>query len=1022
MKPLAWAFLIDSVDFTRAVIDGQTSLGGSESACLGLARALRRRGHEIHIFTTKLAPDAAGLDATGLAWHGLADFPTMNSFIEWDVVCALRMWQAFTYPMQARLKLLWNQDLLVPGAMQHGVMATAWNVDHNCYVSEYHRQQWEELQPELTPIGWATRNGIDLAQMPTDVTRDPSRIIHISRPERGLGPLLHLWPRLKAKVPHATLQICRYSSMYDQGPGSWSDTCAAYDRQVEAVNAEVGGITYLGELTKPHLYQAISDAAVMWYPGVAGFAETSCIAATEANACGTPFVGSYRGALVETAKPSFEHGLLIPGDPMVDEAYAVAAIDAVAHLLEGCRSSSFAYRKLSQAGREHAKAYDYAIVAAQWEAQVEAWFRARYEANTIGVLRQLLHEDDHLAAKVVAGDLLPLGQVTLDPPRFIPNDVTANTRSEASAAYAFCDYVIAGKDQGAEDYAAHALADPLKEAEHSERFKAVVPMFEGRSHVLDVACGNGSFAIALALANPTVTIHGLDYAQGNIDRARDGAERAGVADRCTFDRVTVYDFDQQRIAAEFHEWADRRATWPEFDGLFVGEFIEHVGNYRDVIDTLETALVDGAQVVYTCPHGACAELVPRSMPLRRGHVSRFHSDDIKAVWGPKQAFAATYLTSGITERGNPLGNWIIDYTIAPDRPHAGERPIADRILKTRPLQKLSVGLIVKDAENDLGRCLATIYKVADEIIIGDTGSTDGTKAVAEAYKATVVDLPSVMAHPEGFAGLRNEVLARCSGDWFLWIDADEQLINPHKLRAFLEGTVFHAYVVHQTHVYLDGPPTFDVPQRLFRIRPGVRFYGCIHEQPQDGGPNVDIAPALDIADPLIAHTGYLTAEGREEKRVERNRPLLRRDQEVFPDRELGQVLLLREAVIEADLSKARAGNQLTPRAQQGYRFALQIYITHFDDPAHKFAKIARPWYEAALRHLGIGWEAEVALAGKAGGLGPSRAKPERVWVRDGVEFHRLMSHRILEGAKKMAPVSFHTEPFVEAPVATEVSA
>jgi hypothetical protein len=119
-------------------------------------------------------------------------------------------------------------------------------------------------------------------------------------------------------------------------------------------------------------------------------------------------------------------------------------------------------------------------------------------------------------------------------------------------------------------------------------------------------------------------------------------------------------------------------------------------------------------------------------------------------------------------------------------------------------------------------------------------------------------------------------------------------------------------------VYLDGPPTFDVPQRLFRKRPGVRFFGCIHEQPQDGDPNTDIAPALDLPDPLIAHLGYLTPEGREEKRTERNRPLLIKDQQVFRDRLLGQVLLLREAVIEADASRARHGGQMTPRAQQGY--------------------------------------------------------------------------------------------------------
>src|SRR5690606_29967739 len=92
--------------------------------------------------------------------------------------------------------------------------------------------------------------------------------------------------------------LCRYSSMYDaQG---WGRICAQFDREVAAVNAAVGGIEYLGELGKPAPYRAIAEAAVMWYPGVASFAETSCIAAIEAQACGTPFVGSHKGALTET--------------------------------------------------------------------------------------------------------------------------------------------------------------------------------------------------------------------------------------------------------------------------------------------------------------------------------------------------------------------------------------------------------------------------------------------------------------------------------------------------------------------------------------------------------------------------------------------------------------------------------------------------------------------------------------------------------------------------------------------------
>src|SRR4051812_36352819 len=213
---MTFAFIVDSVPFTKAVRDGETSLGGSESACLGLARALAARGHDVHVFAMRLEQDAIGPDAGGVIWHPAESFTTHNQFFEWDVVVALR-WFGFygLNQVNARLRLLWNQDLLVPGAMQAGAMSVAWGLDHLVYVSEYHKAQWEDLEPVLAKpgFGWVTKNGFDPAHLPaSSVTKDPNRIIHISRPERGLKPLLGMWPQFKALHPQATLQICRYSS------------------------------------------------------------------------------------------------------------------------------------------------------------------------------------------------------------------------------------------------------------------------------------------------------------------------------------------------------------------------------------------------------------------------------------------------------------------------------------------------------------------------------------------------------------------------------------------------------------------------------------------------------------------------------------------------------------------------------------------------------------------------------------------------------------------------------------------
>ena len=1006
---MTYAFLIDSVQFSKATVAGETSLGGSESACVGLARALAARGHDVHIYATRLDADAAGPDAGGVTWHPANEFRQTNSWIEWDVVVALRQCAWFGEPVMARLRLLWNQDLLMPG-VGSSIMSVAWQIDRLVYVSDYHQRQWEDEQPELKGIGWATKNGFDASLVPTDAVKYPNRIIHISRPERGLEPILAMWPALKAQRPDAELHICRYQSMYDSEGSNVKAACEHFDREVARVNQAVGGITWLGSLGKRDLYRAIAESAVMWYPGIDSFAETSCIAAIEAQANGTPFVGSWKGALPETV-PS---GVLVPGDAMTP-AYQERSVAAVLAALDGCASQGFAYRKQQIAGRAHVKGYTYDAIAAEWDAQVDAWFAQRYEAHKPAILEQLLQEDDHCAAKLVAREMLQAHQTTS---LTVADDYTDERRDRAiaamaieherqrvvaSRAYKFCDRVIAGLEQGADDYAAHAIQDPLAELDLSGRFKAVIPRFAACGSILDAACGNGAFAIGLALAHPTIHVHGLDYAQGNIDLARKTAERAGVADRVTFERRTIYDFDAQAIHHDWSEFAAAHAR--EFDGLFVGEFVEHVADTPMLVDALEATLADGALVVYTCPHGPFGELVKRGQPIQRGHVHCFKHDDIKAVWGTKREAKADFFEIGLTPRGNPIGHWIVHYRSEAGRT-ASARDLVTRARRTRPKQRLSVGLITKNAALDVARCLTSVWHIADEIVVGDTGSTDDTVAIAHQFGATVLELDPIEAQPEGFAGARNEVLRACTGDWFLWIDADEQLTEPYRLRWYLESPLFQGYVIHQKHLFQDQAPTYDIPVRLFRRREDIQFYGCVHEQPQMGDCNGDIHPSLEPGDIELLHTGYLTQRIREHKRTERNLPLIVQDQQVFPKRELGKVILLREMVLQTDARRAAYGGRLVPPVVQGYQQAIDLFVAHFDDPGHKFAPLARPWYEGALRGLGMGFEMELALAGKptaAGGLKQAQARADRVVVRDAAEFQRLVAFQASRIGEQMTP-------------------
>lgn len=964
---LTWAFAIDSVPMTKAVIDGTASLGGSESACLGLARALVKRGHRVCIFTTKLAEDAPEVDHAGVRWYPASELTAISRFIDWDVFVALRQSYIFNADIRASYRILWNQDLMVGEPAKLGIMSTAWAYDRVAYVSQYHRKQWEGVIPELAPIGWVTKNGYDPDHVPTSVVKKPHQIIHITRPERGLRPLLAMWPELKRRVPEATLALCRYESMYDGEGSQVRAMVEAYDRMVEAVNAEVGGITFLGKLGKPDLYRAIAESAVMWYPGVADFAETSCVAAIEAQACGTPFVGSYKGALPETVP----HGVLIRGDADSPE-YQAKSIEAVCELMDATRLGSMPL--LAMGGLQHVQSYTYDAIAAEWESSILDAFSQRVTTRGRHVLARLLHEDDHVAAQVLAREM---------------GDTTT---------VAFCQRVIDGLEQQADDYADRAM-DPEAEIAQSPRVGPVCERLAGRSKVLDLACGNGAHAIALALANPEMRIVAVDYADGNIAVAAEAARRRGVADRITFICAPVYDFETHQPTDDLRGLA---AAHGPFDAAFVGEFLEHIANVPAFLSAVHAATSPGARIVATMPSGPFEELAQRGQPVKKGHVHHFRPVDLLALFGEQTDLDVGYLDVGYTYRGSAIGHWLVSYT--PSGAPIGERPIAQRILTTRPLLGLSVGILV-DQVTDIRTCLASIWPVADEILLGDTGAGMDLAAVADEFapKARVVPVGRVHDLHGGFAEARNTVLAAATGHWFLWIDSDEKLLRGERLWRYLEGGVFNGYALKQNHLMVDIPNTFDTPVRIFRRQEAIQFYGCIHEQPQMGDCNGDITPALQLNDVEIAHFGYLLDEGRKRKALERNLPLLIRDQEVYADRRLGKLLVLRDCLNLATWSREAAGGRLTEEAKTRYQQVIALFEKHFFDPADKFHALARPFYEAAVKEVDGAFEVELAFVAKQNGLRGGRARPERVWVRRPEHLATLLADKQREWLKPLEP-------------------
>lgn len=96
---------------------------------------------------------------------------------------------------------------------------------------------------------------------------------------------------------------------------------------------------------------------------------------------------------------------------------------------------------------------------------------------------------------------------------------------------------------------------------------------------------------------------------------------------------------------------------------------------------------------------------------------------------------------------------------------------------------ISAILIVKNEEQHLVACLDTIKDWVSEIIILDSGSTDGTLKIAESYQAKVYQNTDW----QGFGIQRQRAQRLASGIWCLWLDADER-VTP-ELRQEIESVI-----------------------------------------------------------------------------------------------------------------------------------------------------------------------------------------------------------------------------------------
>lgn len=139
--------------------------------------------------------------------------------------------------------------------------------------------------------------------------------------------------------------------------------------------------------------------------------------------------------------------------------------------------------------------------------------------------------------------------------------------------------------------------------------------------------------------------------------------------------------------------------------------------------------------------------------------------------------------------------------------------------------KITAGMIVKNEEATILDCLERL-KGFDEIVIIDTGSTDGTVELARSAGAVV---HTDYAWNDDFAEARNQIAQHASGDWILHIDADNLLMTP--IEAVRELVDEASLAGHKTANIRATYPTgqWHWVSGLCRRHRSVKWVGRVHE-------------------------------------------------------------------------------------------------------------------------------------------------------------------------------------------------
>jgi len=701
-------------------------------------------------------------------------------------------------------------------------------IDKIFCLSQYQKKLYQEKYSIDDSIFYLTTNGFDLDLTIQPLSYDKKQNDYIYASRPERG-LLKLLKEIWPKILEKDPDSKLHLCGYLNTNIPKEHPVFEHYQDINEVLLKSKNIVNHGNLLKSDFYKLLNKCKYMIYP--TDFPEISCINAIEAQANGCLVITTDDFALSETIKSNTK--------VKISEDYNKEFLG----LLNSYKNKTYDFEV--KFAKDLIEEYSWTKIAKKWNDTINSIFISRSVNQKEAIYKRLEYNSDLVALK----NLVPFNEKYFDFVKF--------------AEYCNINETKYIQTKGFYNSRVQAVIELIKKE---------LGCLNYNLNVFEIACNDGLIIrnIAEQLEIYVDKLYAIDSNNDALNNLKEALPNINIINDNILN-LSKYNIDTNVI--------------------ILGEILEHIENTVEFLNNLMFLVKERTLFVFTTPFGPWESIIKNN--TLKHHVHHFELNDIKQIFKDVELNIIKNKQNTYGRKGEYCSHWIYSFIVEPNNIPKFYKPnYIEKFIKTRPYKSISASLIVKDEEDNLSRCLKSINSIVDEIIIVDTGSKDTTKQIASRFTDKIYDLKWEEEDGLGnFARARNHSLSKCTSDYILWIDADEELIHAPQLVSFIISDYYDSILVKQRSCIVVGDTLDGIDDshhdRLFKNNKGIEFTGVVHEYPCFENKDwIKKGLFQDIS--FLAHYGTINKYKRTERITNKYLDLIVKNYKTFPNRLIAQ--------------------------------------------------------------------------------------------------------------------------------------